>query len=389
MNMFRWSGRADVVSPAEVAGQVRQRRDAPPAPVVAAPPVLVHTSQTPTAVEVESAGERVDPEVEERMRRLRERVSASRRSVERVSTAPAAAVDTTITEEDRFETWFQARQRREEQARARRAQEAEQAASRGGPCKFCGVTRSWERVPRRARPVGRWYDSGTVCAVCEQTRTDHGRTRLGDLEHRETVLYELVPRWVRRIWLPGPLAERVRLPWWSESGAGPATRPFEHVDVDAMVAALRPAAPVYETREPCRRCGVADRWATSTVPENMSYVGPAAVQPMTTVTRCAARSAFAYCDPVESFEQFVGRVTGLSAGAIESLGPAVGQVLGVHWWADAPNGGRMVPPRPCDSPYGHVDRQAVCRRALEMFPDPRSWRSMDAMRRAHELADGR
>lgn len=378
MNGVRWPGRVQVVAPtpAELGERLRRRRGGQvgqvPGVVEVSPPVPVNVDvdQAPPVVE--------DPQVarQEAMDALRQRVKSHQVVPVATSTGAGAAEPSSL--EDRFDAWLKAREHREAEDAARRAREERERAAVGGPCQFCGLVRSWERG-EDGHPVGHWYDDGRTCTWCQGDRSDFGVT---ELEHRAMVLRKLIPEDVVKFWDDKHLLEKCAgFRWWRDT---PGATTGEHVgerfayaDQDGLTAALRPAPLQQVTRDPCPRCGCPSRWMWTRGYQGVGYTA------VTVETwQCDG------CRHVADLTDLMGRLSGLGLPAVESLGPAAGVVLGVAWWRDAPNGGGVDPPCPSAEPFGYVDRGAVCRRALELFPNGRHWRSVSALVRARELAAG-
>jgi hypothetical protein len=254
--------------------------------------------------------------------------------------ALAAAVDRVLAD----------RERRQAEAAAQAERERAEALAIGGPCKYCGITTSWEHDRVADRPEPRWYAG--VCAGCngDAQWTDAGVART-DGERRDAVLRRLLPPEVTRWHALGYLAERSGFRWWHEvpGAATSATERFAYVDRHALAARLAPSPPQYEAGDPCPRCGVQSLWRTVSGPASAYDPHSGTVE----VLHCAGCGRFA------ELEDLAVWATGLTRHAFRSLGQAAEAVLGVHWWAEHPAGGRAKPPQPCTTPFGYLDRAAA------------------------------
>jgi hypothetical protein len=246
------------------------------------------------------------------------------------------------------------RERQAAIAAAKAERERQEAVATGGPCRYCGITRSWEHDPETDRPIGRWHDDGRICAWCEADRV-WGITGRTDHEHRIAALRSLLPPEVTKWWADHALPERTGFRWWVETpgAATSETDRFAYVDREALAARLADKPIQYETREPCRRCGCPHMWrhGTAVAPGNA----------IVETVECVG------CRKVADLVYLTMWATGLSRPSVENLGTVAERVLGVHWWSDDPNGGAADPPRPCTIPFAYIDRQAARRRAFEVF----------------------
>jgi hypothetical protein len=303
---------------------------------------------------------------------------------EQTTTAPPVDVDAL------------ARQVREHEARERRQAEATRLAREvtGGPCVYCGTTLSAYREPgRRGTVRGVWFTApgGKACSACDLERRG-GRYADAPLlppeQHRARVLYRLLPELDRR-WLPQHAVPRSGFRWWHETpGARPAPPPgdqrFAYLDLDALRAALAPAPAPLETREPCLRCGLADRWRSREVQRGWVYADTGASHPanplrIETVWECAACASLP-----ESLDELAARLVGLNPQ------PGLAAQLGLTWHADRPPERvrllARVRPSPATPFAWWPPRQQLQARAWALYgPQPGEW-ERQAERRWHSLA---
>lgn len=373
MNGFRWPTRRSVAP--ETPLQLAERL-----PNLRADPRLVHTSETP-----EAAGEAgmEGPSQAERaaaMEALRRRVDA-RRAAPVVPAGPATSVDLgaavdaavrkALAERDRAEA--DAKRRRSAEA-ARREREEREAAARGGPCQFCGLVLSWQKGDNGER-VGRWYDNGKTCAWCELDRANFAGLGGGrsDPEHRIEVLKKhLVPG---TEWRGQHLLDRCRgFRWWRDTpGAVGVETPgerFAHVDRAALAATLEPPEQKPVTRDPCGRCGCSHLWLLT---HGVQGHGPQQV--LTEEWACAG------CRGFGSLVEVIGWRIQMPTWVLETLGAGMSRMLGAYWWNEDPSH-----PRPCTSPFDHIDWNAVRRNAFAVFPNERQWGNVTAWEQAKAAA---
>jgi hypothetical protein len=296
-----------------------------------------------------------------------------------------------------------ARQVREHEAAERRQAEARRLAREvtGGPCVFCGCTLSAQREGARAPLRGVWHTvaGGKCCARCNLDRRNgfvDGAIQPAS-EHKARVLYELLPE-LRGRWLPQHALARVDFRWFSETpGARPAPPPgdqrFAYLDLDAVRAALAPASALLETREPCPRCGLADRWRSRQVERGRVYVHNGAPWPrdplrVETVHECAACFSLP-----EDLDELAAQVVGLNPQ------PGLAGQLGVTWHADRPPERvrllARVRPSPTTPFAWWPPRQQLQARAWALYGTKpgewerqaeRRWHSLAAMRSARQAA---
>lgn len=153
-----------------------------------------------------------------------------------VDTSPLSAVDPAALDAA-VNRALAERDRRQAEAAAQAERDRAEALAHGGPCRYCGVTMSWEHDPEHDRAIGRWY--ADVCAWCEDDRAwgIAGRT---DSELRDLVLRRLLPYDLTREYGLGFLAEAAGFRWWREVPGAPssATERFAYVDREALAARL-------------------------------------------------------------------------------------------------------------------------------------------------------
>jgi hypothetical protein len=183
-----------------------------------------------------------------------------------------------------------------------------------------------------------------------------------------------------------------------DTGAKPAPPPgdqrFGYLDLDALRAALAPAPAQLATREPCPRCGLADRWRSREVQRGSVYVdtgfsAPADPLRMETVWECAA-----CCSLPEDLDELAARLIGLNPRR------DLAAQFGPSWYAD-----QQVPARerlrrrihgqPAGPFWWWPPRQQLQARAWALYgPQPGEWQgqvesrwySLAAMRSAREAA---
>lgn len=363
MNGFRWPGQRRVAP--ETPLQLAERL-----PNLRTDPRLVHTSETSP----EPAGEAgvegpSEVDVAAAMAALRRRVEATRTA----PVVPVRPVAEPLTVEQMIAAEFDRRERERAEAAERAERQLQHALAQGGPCRWCGATASWER-DEHGTPMGKWY-SGPECASCNSDRAEWPKST--DLDRRLAVVNKLLPRDVTKWWTAEYLLERTHFKWWSETpGAVTSDRErFAYVDTAAMVEALTTKPVEYETREPCQRCGCPSRWMW-TRSYQVAGSGHVAVEQWT----CKG------CHEVDDILALTSRVIGLGMPTIDSVGTLAGKTLGVTWWADSPDGGKADPPRPCETPFGYIDWDAVRRNAFEAFPGERQWGSVTAWEHARAVS---
>lgn len=359
MNGFKWPGRRHVA--AETPTQFAERLER-----VHADPRLVHTTETSASEPAREAG--VDEKAQAAMEALRARVAAAKVAPVAPPVRPVreAVVDRDELVRRQIEMVLAERERREVVAAARAELKRREAQARGGPCQFCGLTMSWEPGDD-GEPVGRWYDDGKTCTWCDSDRIDFpGPTgKLSDLEHRVRVLTKYVVPGTG--WRGQYLLDRCRgFRWWRDTPGAATVQDsgdrFAYVDRAALAAVLEPPPVRYETREPCRRCGVPDRWVLT-----RGYSGFGHTATAVESWKCTA------CNDASDPVWLICRFTGLAPWKVESLGTAAAGVFGVGWWADDAAGGSADPPQPCATAFAYIDQAAARRAAWRLFQRERDY----------------
>lgn len=279
---------------------------------------------------------------------------------------------------------------RERVDRARREAEEHDRRTSGGPCIFCGVSRSyaWSGNPGRV-----------MCGACVDDRWDHA-----DAEHKSLVLNRIVTGDdTVRTYRYGRTAERevarAGFRWFHETaGARPGGwSRWSYVDIPTVrerAAAPPPEPPPrYTAGDPCPRCGCAYMWtelgsvATVEVPAN-----PDADHYYRDVPRgfgCAGCADYEHLNDV--VRRVVGVVPVLSDWVPHDRNPAWGssehvdvpERLGVTWYRDSPvrTDGRRV--RATLAPFAYLDLAAIRRRAFDLFPHESQWTNRPAYRALH------
>lgn len=284
------------------------------------------------------------------LRALRERVDRRRAGGPPALRTPSSGSAAPILDPAMFDAAVEravvARERRQAEEAARVERDRAEREAVGGPCRYCGVTRSWEHDGERDQAMGRWYP-GPVCAWCEAERI--GPT---ESDNRWRVLRKLLTRQQLGLSVGEYAVNRSGFRWWHEKpGAMTSeTSRFAYVDRDELAARLATKPIEYATREPCERCGCPSLW----------WLAPRqGHNPEHWVCRGCAKTP--------DLEYLLAWASGLSRPSVASLGAAASQVLGVYWWREDPNGGRADPPKPCAVPFSYVDQQGARRRAWEVF----------------------
>jgi hypothetical protein len=269
--------------------------------------------------------------------------------------------------------------------RAREKAEAQAAAARGGPCRYCGVQWSW-----KAPGIGEWQrdGAGLVCLACDADRRYFRARDAGirpDLEHRATVLRDLLD--LPAPWLDGYLVERSGFRWWSEvpDAPGGGDHRFAYVTTDEIMRRLYPSHP--DTREPgppCPRCGVADCWLTTEryVPGYEDAQGNWSSDPARWPRVESERVCQACRTMPANVDDHAAALVGLALGT-----QGCAAKLGVSWHADRPRPRRRAT-RPLDwwPPLPELRArawQAYGQKPGEWYRAAEGrWRSGAAMRRA-------
>jgi hypothetical protein len=253
--------------------------------------------------------------------------------------------------------------------------------ARGGPCCYCGVVVSYAG----------WHTGtagGQCCGRCKDDRRDPiGLGAVdGDPAHRWRVLLRLLPELQGR-WLPEYAMPRSRFAWWHETPGAPAGgAPFAYVDREQLRANLRPPAPApLARREPCPRCGMADRWRREERPvrtELWDRPGPVpfgATPPELVETwTCTACQGWP-----ESLDECAALAAGVKPYGSHLYGLA--ERLGVGWWADQPTRRAR---RAAAGPFAHWPPASVLkiRAARLLAGDPNAWPHDQARRDAETAA---
>lgn len=259
----------------------------------------------------------------------------------------------------------------------------------GGPCRFCGTTRSPEpytepHTPGIDQPERRWWPAHDVCGPCHGERLGGPggeRSPVPDDRHRWRVVARLLGDTTYG-WVGEHGLSRTGFQWWFETGTPPAAEPFAYVDVAALRATLEPQpwAPEFETHEPCPRCGVADRWVTTTGPvvrtiTDAPVLGGSPYAPALgetfTVTEERTETTCHGCQhlPAEpgrrkpggtpALDEFAAQLTGLR----RTTGAAA--LLGLTYWTDHSAANRDA--RPPTEPFGWwPDRDEIRARAWDL-----------------------
>lgn len=156
--------------------------------------------------------------------------------------------------------------------KARKAEQAENAlilSLEGGPCRYCGITRSAVQTKTGAIKA-QWYEDKSVCVWCFRERRPLGRD-VPDMEHRERVVRTMVQPDVASRYIGHYLVEKAQFKWFAEVlGAKPHPRKrFAFTSgVELEQNLLPPKTPnVYSIREACPRCGCDRMWKQDPTPE--------------------------------------------------------------------------------------------------------------------------
>jgi hypothetical protein len=299
---------------------------------------------------------------------------------------------------------------RKAEERRRAEEERREAAFIGGPCAYCGVTRSavlhepdvrrGDRPgPPEERPFWTTSAAGPCCAWCDdERRSDIDPSRvLPDEEHRDRVARRLVGPDLARHHLRGYLAEKVGFRWWHEAPGPGTTRPrlrrFTHLDP----AKLRDAARVsessgsYGSGEPCPRCGCAHMWVTVREPYERRVSGSDQ-----TYTAYDERRRCMGCAWADDLASVVERLVGLNVRHMTYVndskggigGPASDVRFAVEWYdpgrlkmRSVRNLPRRTGPAVNLVPFGYLDVPALRRKAYEAYPDEKWWADKSIWRR--------
>jgi hypothetical protein len=231
---------------------------------------------------------------------------------------------------------------------------------------------------------------------------------LSDEEHRIAVVRRLAGAQACRYWYGTYLAEaaaRGGFRWWHEldpaARAGGGQRRFAYVDVARLRDALAvrsPSRPAYETADPCPRCGCAYMWTRADAGAKPTCHGCARftrlAQVVTELVGVEGSREVQVGPPRDANSPLpVGGLAQLREsrqGGPSATYKSVTELLGVTWYdgtIDAtrsrPSARDRTPPSRAVNltPFAYLDLEALRRRAFELLPHERYWRSREVWRR--------